>query len=210
MKKIVLVAAVLLATISCKKEAKKETVETTQDTQKEVVVKETYLVTEEGSSIYWTAYKTTAKTPVKGQFTKVTVKNAKAAEDPIEAFNNLEFSIPVSSIFSKNEDRDTKLQKFFFGVMDNTEFLSGSFIVSGDKKISLNLTMNGATYELPLTYEITDRTVNFKGVMKLENWNALEAVASINKACFDLHKGEDGVSKTWDEVAIEASVYLKK
>jgi len=46
--------------------------------------------------------------------------------------------------------------------------------------------------------------------MNLENWNALDAVSSINKACEALHTGADGVSKTWSEVAVQANVLLKK
>jgi hypothetical protein len=37
--------------------------------------------------------------------------------------------------------------------------------------------------------------------MNLENWDALAAVASINKACEALHTGKDGISKTWSEAA---------
>jgi hypothetical protein len=50
----------------------------------------------------------------------------------------------------------------------------------------------------------------FDGVMNLENWDALAAVASINKACEALHTGKDGISKTWSEVAVHADVLLNK
>jgi hypothetical protein len=40
--------------------------------------------------------------------------------------------------------------------------------------------------------------------MNLENWDALAAVASINKACEALHTGKD-ISKTC-EVAVHADV----
>jgi hypothetical protein len=43
--------------------------------------------------------------------------------------------------------------------------------------------------------------------MNLENWDALAAVSSINKA---LHTGKDGISKTWSEVAVHADVLLNK
>jgi hypothetical protein len=45
--------------------------------------------------------------------------------------------------------------------------------------------------------------------MNLENWDALAAVASINKACEALHTGKDGI-KTWSEVAVHADVLLNK
>jgi len=41
--------------------------------------------------------------------------------------------------------------------------------------------------------------------MNLDTWNGQTAVASLNEACKDLHKGADGVSKTWNEVAIEVT-----
>jgi hypothetical protein len=44
----------------------------------------------------------------------------------------------------------------------------------------------------------------------LNDFKAQTALESISKACFELHKGPDGVSKTWSEVAIGAAVYLRK
>ena len=41
--------------------------------------------------------------------------------------------------------------------------------------------------------------------MNLDDWSAQKAVASINLACKELHKGKDGVSKTWSEVGIDIS-----
>jgi hypothetical protein len=38
--------------------------------------------------------------------------------------------------------------------------------------------------------------------MDVSNWNALEALASLNKVCEALHTGSDGVSKTWSEVTL--------
>ena len=41
-----------------------------------------------------------------------------------------------------------------------------------------------------------------KATMDITKWNAVEALNSLNIACKDLHKGADGVSKTWSEVAL--------
>ena len=43
-----------------------------------------------------------------------------------------------------------------------------------------------------------------------EKWDALEALASLNEACKVLHTGADGVSKTWEDVAITGSVLLEQ
>ena len=71
--------------------------------------------------------------------------------------------------------------------------------------------MNGVTADLPLEVSITDeRRVNMKGTMQLKDWDALGALESLNKVCFDLHKGADGISKTWEDVAIEVNTYLRE
>lgn len=203
MRKIAFALTIILSTsslISCKKEAKKETT-----TQQETVVekKAAYVLQDANTSINWTAYKTTEKTPVKGQFQKVNITSGGTGETLKEAINNTEFSVPVSSIFTKDTSRDFKIKKFFFAVMEQTQLLSGKLIIENDSLGYANLTMNGVTKKLPFNYTISDKTFNMKGVMKITDWNAESALNSLNEACKDLHKGADGVSKTWDEVAID-------
>jgi len=192
-----------LALTSCKKSAKKEIKET-------VVATSIYSLDESTAKIGWTAYKTSEKAPVKGEFKQVTIKNKAITVNPIDAINGTEFSIPVSSLFSNNADRDPKLIKFFFGVMENTELLSGSISITNENSGNLTITMNAATKSLPFTYTLVDNVFTLSGVMDLEQWNGQAAIASINKACFDLHKGADGVSKTWNDVQIDASITIVK
>lgn len=206
MKKIFVVLSVLsLLSISCKENtSSKETKEPIETTE----VVETYQVTSEGSEVYWTGYKFTEKTGVKGKFKTIDVKNAPEAESQLAAFNGVAFSIPTSSIFSENEIRDNKLVTLFFNIMDQTELLTGTFTVKGEK-LFLNLKMNGTTKEIALTHTITDRKVKIEGTLNILDFGAEDAYNSIHKACEVLHTGEDGVSKTWEEVAIEASVSLQ-
>jgi hypothetical protein len=42
-----------------------------------------------------------------------------------------------------------------------------------------------------------------KATMNVNDWNASAALASLNKVCLDLHRGADGVSKTWSEVTLD-------
>ncbi len=208
MKKNILYLALFAAMITSACKQEKKTEQQTEPATTEVA-SEMFVIKPEATTVSWTGYKTTAKTPVKGEFTVLNFEE-KSGTSPMEAINNLNFSIPVSSIFSKDESRDSKLKEFFFGAMENTNLLEGKLNWDNDKCIA-TITMNGVTQNLPLDFKIEDeRRLTLKGVMNLEDWNALEAVESINKACFDLHKGEDGVSKTWSEVAIEVSAYLRK
>ena len=128
----------------------------------------------------------------------------------LEALNGAEFSIPISSLFTDEPVRDSKLKQLFFGVMDNTLSLSGTLNLVNNGTGSIDLLMNGVQQKVPITYIISGQLVELEGIMNLDDWKGQTALASINEACFDLHKGPDGVSKTWSEVAISAAVYLKK
>ncbi|MDD7887491.1 YceI family protein [Flavivirga sp. 57AJ16] len=201
---IILLIVISMGITSCKQ--KKET-KTEAPTQVETTEK--FVVKPEATSVKWTAYKTTEKKGVAGEFAILNFENKEGAT-PQEALNNLNFSIPVSSLFTKDEARDAKLKEFFFGAMLDTELLKGTIKYTNNVCVA-SITMNGVTHDLPLKVDITDeRRVSMVGTMNLKDWDALGALESINKACFDLHKGPDGVSKTWEDVAIEVNTFLRK
>lgn len=154
-------------------------------------------------SINWTGYKTTEKVPVNGKFTKVDIIAGGEGNTVKEAIDNAEFSIPISSIFTSDSSRDYKIRKFFFGVMENTQLLSGTFKLENDSVGYVNMTMNGITKKLPFNYTIDGKAFAMQTKMDILNWNAQSSIDSLNAVCKDLHKGLDGVSKTWAEVAID-------
>lgn len=204
---LITLTSLALLSVSCKKETKKEEpVETETTEAKEAAV--TYQVSDKGSEIYWTGYKFTNKTAVKGKFKTIEVTNAPVANSPVEAFNGVAFSIPTSSIFSDNEERDGKLKTLFFDIMDTTELITGTFSTKGEE-IFVNLKLNNVMKTVPLTSKISDRHVKLNGTINILDFGAEKAFNSIHKACELLHTGEDGVSKTWEEFGIEAIVYLK-
>ncbi|MCF6279967.1 MAG: YceI family protein [Flavobacteriaceae bacterium] len=185
--------------ISCKTDVK-NTINSNKD--------KVYSIEPLTTKIGWTAYKTTDKVAVKGEFTKINV-TPKQASSAKEVLNGLEFSIPVSSVFSNNKERDGKLKQFFFGIMDNTELLSGTLTTTSNNKGTASLTMNGITHSFPVEYMISGQMITLSGTLNLDDWKATKAIQSLNKACFDLHKGADGISKTWSEVKINIATYLK-
>ena len=202
---LLVLSAVAFLSVSCKKKEEAKTVETVT----EKVAEETYQVSSKGSEVYWTGYKFTEKKGVKGKFKTINVTNAPVAKTQLEALNGVEFSIPVSSVFSENEIRDGKLKTLFFDIMDQTEFLTGSFLTKGEN-LFVNLKMNGMMKEIPVTYNVADRHVRLQGTLNILDFGAEAALNSIHKACEVLHTGTDGVSKTWEDVAVEAIIYLKK
>ncbi len=209
--KLTVLALFIVATYNCK-DFKKGYEDGMKAAEAEAAAEQFSLV-KDSTKVSFTGYKTTEKKPVGGKFMKINITESNSGTTALEAMNGTTFSIPVSSLFTNDATgtRDPKLLEFFFGVMENTELISGVFKVSDGEKCSIDVTMNGKTANIPLTTQKTSETTyTFDGVMQLENWDALDAVASINKACEVLHTGTDGVSKTWSDVAVQAEVLLQK
>ncbi|MEI6866213.1 YceI family protein [Flavicella sp.] len=201
MKKIIITLLVLtisLSTVSCKKKDSKEN-KTAQG----------FTVDANKTEINWTAYKTTDKVPVKGKFTQLKITQNTKGKTYSEALDGISFSIPVSSLFSDNPDRDNKLKTFFFGVMKNTEILSGVIHITDTTSGYVDFSMNGIVEKLPFSYSVTEKSIEIKTNMNTNTWQAQAAIESINNTCLTLHKGPDGISKTWSDVAIDISVYFK-
>lgn len=207
--KLIALGMILITAIGCK-DSKKDTEEKTLETQ---TIARTYNVVNDSTKVSFTAYKTTDKVAVGGSFKEITLTNTGEGKTAFEALNGTKFSIPVSSLFTNDATgtRDPKILKFFFGMLKDTELISGEFKVIGENTCSIDVNLNGKTTNIPLNYTSnSDTSLSFDGVMNLENWDGLAAVASLNKACAALHTGKDGVSKTWSEVAVHADVLLNK
>jgi hypothetical protein len=200
MKKIIFYSTLLLLiiTVSCK--------EVKKDSSENKILKQNYSIDFKKTTLNWTAYKTTEKIPVKGVFQEVEIKNNKSASTVVGVLDGLEFEIPVSSIYSKDSIRDWKLKEYFFGVMKNTLKLTGKFHTEKNGKGKIRLSMNGLLKELPFTYVVQGDTIDVNATMNLDTWKAQAAIESLNVVCNEKHKGADGISKTWNEVAIHAQI----
>lgn len=202
MKKIYVLSLILLIMVfvsSCKKNEKKEVNQ----------IEKTYSIIADSTKINWTAYKTTAKVPVNGQFAEVIIENVKKDSTALGALNGLKFKIPVSSLITNDTIRDKKLKEYFFGVMKNSSVITGTVHINKENVSTVDLTLNGITRELPVAYMVTDNKVTIIGNMELDNWQAKVALEALNVVCKDLHTGEDGISKTWSDVKIEVIAILK-
>ena len=96
-----------IALVSCKKEVKKESAQ--------------FSIESKTITVKWIGYKTTDKVAVKGQFKEINITNIKSGVTALEALNGAEFSIPISSLFTDEPVRDSKLKQLFFGVMETRE-----------------------------------------------------------------------------------------
>jgi len=161
-----------------------------------------YTINESSVHVNWVAYKFTEKTPVEGTFDEVKIDGFTTLNDLDKLIKGLSFEIPVSSLNSNNPERDEKIKNTFFGALKETAVLKGYVVsVSGDDLV-LSLSLNGITKDVTGKKSFENGVFKFSAKLDLNIFNAKGAVDALNKLCYDLHIGADGVSKLWDEVEI--------
>jgi hypothetical protein len=157
------------------------------------------------SNIQFTAFKTTAKLGVKGWFNSINILSEGKGSSIREAIDQSSFSIPVSSLFTKDAGRDMKIKTFFFGTMEDTLFLSGKVSIESHNSGVLTIKMNNITNQIPFSYTVHEQTFQLKAKMNIDQWFVQSSLSSLNKVCKELHKGPDGVSRTWPDVDLQAT-----
>lgn len=209
MKKIIFPIAVItaLALSSCGGDKVEETVAVPGETKEEICF---YTYAENSAEVRFTAFKTTDKAPVGGQFNQVNVTAGDKSTKITDVLETIKFNIPTNTVNTNDEGRDAKLVEFFFNAMNATDIILGQVkSATGDNtkgSCVFYLTLNNVEKEVSLDYTVEKDIVKLTGTIDLVDFSAEGAVESINKACEALHTGADGVSKTWSTVdlAIDA------
>jgi len=204
MKKISLVFLVILF-FSCqnnKQTEKKDTKSAEKETGKTQ-----WIFDEDHSLIQWTAYKTTGKVPVRGEFKQFDIKGVKPAPDMPSALKNVEIDVNIFSVFTSEEKRDKRIIQYLFEKMKNTSKIHIKVTRMEPDKIYADITMNGVAKEIPFDIKTDEK----RGILSLtskidlvKDFQAEKPLRLLNKACYKLHMGEDGISKTWPEVSLGA------
>jgi len=173
------------------------------------------LVQSNDMSVTWKAYKTLAKLGVGGTFTGVTYSaNKKEGKNFKELLVGSKVSIDLTKIDTKNEGRDKTLVENFFGKLKGKSIEGKIISMKADPKekgkrvyhgtTEVEITMNGKTVTIPMKYNYKKENFKATGTIDLFDFSASDALKSINKSCFALHKG-----KTWNDVSIEFSTNIK-
>ncbi|WP_294954716.1 YceI family protein [Sulfurovum sp.] len=173
------------------------------------------LVQPDDINVTWKAYKTPAKIGVAGQFTSVVYTPASLeGKNFRELFVGSSVKIDTNKITTGNPGRDAKLVKFFFGLMKPHTIEAKIVDIRHSGKhekgkprrgtVTAEVTMNGKTRTVPMSYVYNEGKFHATGTIDLFDFAAQKALASINKACYTLHKG-----KTWNDVTISFSTTVK-
>lgn len=160
--------------------------------------------------VEWTAYKTTDKIPVKGDFKVVVLENIGTGSTIDSILNQAEFSIDAFGFSTGDPSRDEKIKNSFFGLMTEPGSISGKFLIK-DNQWYVKLKMNGITIEkLPASITYKNNILTLSTSIDLRDFKALNALETLNKICYDLHKGADGISKTWEVVDVLATIEFEE
>jgi hypothetical protein len=165
-------------------------------------------------NVTWKAYKTLSKVGVSGVFTAVKyVPMAKEGANFRELLVGSTISIDATQIDTSNLSRDKTLVKMFFKQLISTTIEGKIVAMKADKRVKgkpytgvldVELSFNAKKMTIPMVYIYEKEQFKAKGIIDLFDFSAHEALGSINKSCYDLHKG-----KTWNDVNIAFSTHIK-
>ena len=165
-------------------------------------------------NVTWKAYKTLAKVGVGGAFTSVNyVPIAKESKNFKGLLVGSSVNIDTTKIDTGNPERDDTLINMFFKKLNSTNIEAKIMSMKAAKRVKgqpykgvleVMLTMNGKTLVIPMQYTYVKEHFLAKGTIDLFDFEGQGVLATINKSCYDLHKG-----KTWSDVSISFSTDIK-
>jgi hypothetical protein len=170
-----------------------------------------YGFNEAETKVSWNAYKTTDKVKVMGYFETLTTDRTGMMYNSIQEFvNGIKFSINSSSSFSGDAARDISVRDYFFNLFTENFEINGTLEIVSPKQVTAYLDIYGTDTPVLLSYDVSEGILLMKGSISLNEIGAINAYNSIHEKCIDLHRGIDGISKTWDTVDISIEIPVIK
>ena len=217
MKKILLSLTAISILVACGGEQKPTSKEVANLKTETPIKKEVVKVCKKGfdknaTKIGFGGFKTTQKVEVKGYFKKFTIDSTSVADSPEEIFANASIIIPVDYIETNDIGRNRRIREEYFGNMEATQNITGKIINfnKDSNQVKIELTINSVSNEVDFDYAVLEDTLSINGTIDILDFDASSALNAINKACEVLHKGADGISKTWSEANIYISTVIKE
>ena len=178
--------------------------------------KTAYKLDIEKTEIIWNAYKTNDKIKVGGYFKDVSIdREDQISNSFYDLIDGLKFSINSLSSSSGDSMRDLTLNDYFFSYLSQDFRINGAlgrpindsidvfFDIFGQEKV---IRLAFVNYTIPPYF---DQVIELKGTIHLEKqFNAIKAYNSLHEKCINLHRGADGVSKTWKEVVVNVRTVI--
>ena len=213
--KMFVLGAIAATTISCNTETNNVNipnpeVEQVQELVEEVAKAPLGRINVDATQIGFGAFKTTEKVEVKGWFQSFVIEgvNQEAATWQ-EAITGAWVTIDVPSIETNDVGRNKKVLEHFFGSTASNELIAAKVLSVDSTLAVLEIDFNGLKKPVDFQVELSNDTLNLTATIDVADFDATSAISAINKACEALHKGADGVSKTWSEVNLYVSTVIR-
>ncbi len=156
--------------------------------------------------IKFTGYKFTNKTAVSGTFKKVEWTYKKNASNLEEALAGAKFTIDSHSIDAGKKARNTNITNALFKNWGGREIKGEVVKVISARKIAFTkFTVGDNSFEVLFRYKVKGGRVVLKGVLDLVEVGFSKSYKLLSKKCAPFHRGKDGKTLTWSEVALEVS-----
>ena len=127
-----------------------------------------------------------------------------------ELVNGITFSINSKSSESGDPIRDANLRDYFFNYLTDNFQINGNVSEYNNDFLLANIDVLGVDRQVKFTHSIVNNVLKLRALISLDEMGAYKAYNSISAKCYDLHKGADGISKTWDEVNVILDVPFTK
>ncbi|SVC69560.1 uncharacterized protein METZ01_LOCUS322414, partial [marine metagenome] len=131
--------------------------------------------------------------------------------------NGLKFSINSLSSSSGDVIRDLNLKDYFFNYLTQNFKINGIFGEPANDSIDVTFDIFGQPKIIRLAFlnyttsdiSAVNQIIEIKGSISLKSmFGAVKAFNSLHEKCYDLHKGSDGISKTWEQVDIYIKAHI--
>lgn len=160
--------------------------------------------------IKFTGYKFTAKTPVSGTFKKVEWKFKKTGNSLEDILKGASFVIDSHSIDAGKKARNKNITSALFKNWGGREITGSVVKVVRERKIAFTkFSVGKKSFEVPFRYSVANGKVTLSAVIDLIEVGFKKSFSMLSKKCAPWHKGKDGKTLTWSEVALEVSAAVK-
>jgi len=167
--------------------------------------------------VNWTAFKTMQKVAVKGGFTELTVFGDLESASLAGLLDQLEAEIDIKNeglIRTGNPGRDLTLFQHFFSLFKARPLMKGRIQKTrgseSDGDFTLELVMNRKTRTVPMKYSYGAGVFEASGSIDVLEFALDGPLKELNRTCEALHRGPDGVSKTWPTVDLRLVARIGK
>jgi hypothetical protein len=167
----------------------------------------TYSYKPDTLKIEWTAYKFTEKKGVLASFPVFKLDAPPTASSAQELFESTSIEIDPQGLESGDPGRNDNLKKFFFKKMIGSK-IKGQVVSFSPAISKIKIEMNGMSKVVPFRMKIEGTKYIAETDIDIMDFKMKKSLEAINKACYELHKGPDGKSKTWSAVSLSLATEI--